>query len=283
MKVYVQMDFEGIAGLVQWDDYATDSPMNAARRTRMRHLLTAEVNAAVEGAFAAGATQVLIWDSHGPSNNCDNLYVEELHPEAEIIIGTKGLPGPCALLDASFHAGIHVGAHAMRGTEHAITPHNLTVINGQPYGEVGTFILVCGWFNVPMVFISGDKAGVAEATKLVPNVETVVTKEAFGPYSAKTRTPQKARQLIREGVERALKRRDEIVPVKLTAPFRFEDTATEGTDFMETYTRHIEARGHHYGVQDLEPELSRFNEKRARWRRFRSFIVPETEKRDAVR
>ena len=73
MKVYIQVDFEGIAGMIEWDDYITDTRAAHEKRTRLRRILTDEVNAAVLGARDAGADEILVWDSHGPSNNCNKF------------------------------------------------------------------------------------------------------------------------------------------------------------------------------------------------------------------
>jgi D-aminopeptidase len=64
MKVFVAVDMEGIAGLVQWDK---------AQGEPERRLMTEEVNAAVRGAFAARATEVLAGESHGNMRNLQPL------------------------------------------------------------------------------------------------------------------------------------------------------------------------------------------------------------------
>jgi len=276
VKVYIMVDFEGIAGMIEWDDYCTDSPCALDKRIRMRRILTGEVNAAVEGVLNAGATEIVVWDSHGPSNNCNNFLLEELRPEPWVIIGNKGLPSFYPTLDGSFDAGLYVGGHAMAGTVHATLPHTVTVVNGQQYGEVGMFAAMCGFYEVPMVFVSGDQATVEEVQQAVPNVEHVVTKIAFGPYAAKTRTPAKARELIREGAERALRRIVEIQPLTIGPPYTMgEGEAAKTRDSLAELVHERSTRsGKTIGNTDLDPERARHAERRVEWQKARSFLVP---------
>ena len=276
MKVYIMVDFEGIAGMIEWDNYYTDSPRALDKRIRMRRILTGEVNAAVEGVLKAAATEIVVWDSHGPSNNCNNFILEELRPEPWVIIGNKGLPSFYPTLDDSFDAGLYVGGHAMQGTEHATLPHTVTVLNGKRYGEVGMFAAMCGFYGMPMVFVSGDQATVEEVQQVVPRVEYAVTKVAFGPYAAKTRTPAKARELIREGTERALKRIPEIEPLKIDAPYVMgEGDAAKTSDSLAELIHERSTRsGKTIGNTDLDPERTRHSERRREWQKAESFLVP---------
>jgi D-amino peptidase len=279
MNVYIQADFEGIAGMIEWDDYVTDSPMNQEKRARLRRILTSEVNAAAEGSFAGGADKVLIWDSHGPSNNCNNIYFEDLNPEVEIIIGWKGLPSFYPLLDSTFSAGIYIGGHAMQGSVKAILPHTKTNLNGTDYGEVGMFGIMCGWFGFPLIFVSGDKATVDEIKQISPKLEYVVTKESFSPYAAKTLVPEKAREMIRVGTEKALKRIKEIEPIKIPSPFviKTETNQFAGKDLSLLFNSYVDPGNEIFGNQDVNPERARVLKKREIWDKEISFLVPPEE------
>jgi len=276
VKVYIMVDFEGIAGMVEWDNYWADTPCALDKRLRMRHILTGEVNAAVEGVVNAGATEIVVWDSHGPSNNCNNFILEELRPEPWVIIGNKGLPSFYPTLDDSFDAGLYVGGHAMAGTVHATLPHTVTLLNEKQYGEVGMFAAMCGFYGVPMVFVSGDQATVEEVQQAVPDVEHVVTKIAFGPYAAKTRTPAKAREMICEGTERALGRISEIAPLAIGPPYTMgEGDAAKTSDSLAELIHERSTRSSKtIGNTDLDPERTRHSEGRAEWQKTRSFLAP---------
>ena len=262
--------------MIEWDNYASEAPSNIEKRRRLRRILTGEVNAAIEGVLAAGATEVLVWDSHGPSNNCNNLYLEDLHPEAWVIIGWKGLPEFYPLLDETFAAGLYVGGHAMAGTPHATLPHTATEVNGKRLGEVGMFAAMCGWYDVPMVFLSGDKAAVEEVKEVVPGIHHVVTKEAFGPYSAKTRVPQKSSELIRHETERAVCSVAAIKPFKVAPPYRlsYGDHELKGDNLRKVHHEFLDQWGK-FGDQNVEPERARIGSKRKEWSEGDSFLVPE--------
>ncbi|MFC1479242.1 M55 family metallopeptidase [Planctomycetota bacterium] len=276
MKVYIQVDFEGIAGMIEWDDYITDTHSAHEKRSRLRHILTDEVNAAVLGAQDAGADEILVWDSHGPSNNCNNIYFEDLDPCADIIIGWKGIPSFYPLLDDSFDAGLYIGGHAMAGSEHAVLPHTKTVLNSIDYGEVGMFAAMCGWFDVPMVFVSGDRTTVEEVQNCVPDVEYVITKESFSPYAARIMAPKRVQKQIREGAEKALQKTDSIKPVQIGPPFTITTSKKEitGDDLFELFNLYVDPDGEIFGNQDVQPERDRIQNKRKKWKENDSFLAP---------
>lgn len=164
----------------------------------------------------------------------------------------------------------------MEGTPYATLPHSLAEVNGKRLGEVGMFAAMCGWYDVPMTFISGDKAVVSEVKELVPNVHYVVTKEAFGPYSAKTRVPKKSQMLIRQETERAIRNLTDIKPFKIAPPYRISrrDGEARGNNLREVY-HELLGKWINFGDQSLDPERTRFNEKRAEWSKRDSFLVPK--------
>jgi D-amino peptidase len=256
MKVYIMVDFEGIAGFLEWDEHADNTPMGQAKRHRLRTFLTNEVNAAATACFASGADEVLVWDSHGPRANCNHIYIEGLHPETQIIQGWKGLPSFYPQLDGSFDAGLYVGMHAMEDTPHAVTPHTKTILNGHALGEGGMFLAMCAYFQVPVVFVSGDAAAIDQVLAQVPQMESVKTKWAFGPYAARTRTPAKACELIAVGVAKALARRAEIPCWNLPKPYVFtrdDGSLLQGNDLFELYKRMLDDCK--WDDQSLEPQL----------------------------
>ena len=276
MKVYIPVDFEGIAGMIEWDDYITESLFNHEKRARLRKILTDEVNAAVLGARDGGADEILVWDSHGPSNNCNNIYFEDLDPCADIIIGWKGIPSFYPLLDSSFDAGFYIGGHAMAGSEHAVLPHTKTVLNGVDYGEVGMFAAMCGWFDVPAVFMSGDKTTVEEVQNCVPDIEYVITKESFSPYAARVKAPKRVQQEIREGAAKALQRIDSIKPVKTGPPFTIQiyEGEMKGDDLFELFNEYVDPEGEIFGNKDVQPERDRMQNRRKKWKESDSFLAP---------
>ncbi len=231
MRVLIMTDMEGVAGVLNAVDY-----LNAEGRLYAtgRALATQEVNAAVEGALAAGATDVLVVDGHGAGA----MEPELLHPAARLLAGQ---PKPRSFgCDPSFDAAFIVGQHAMSNTDggHLAHTNSWTVdewrLNGLAIGELGKEMLLFAADGVPTVLVTGDAACAAEAKALVPAVETVAVKEGIRrgsaaglPAAANQRFnqtaihlhPQRVREMIRAAAEGALRRRQEIPCLTMPGPY----------------------------------------------------------------
>lgn len=211
MRIYISIDMEGVAGVVHEDQTNPLDPRCASEYARFRRLMTEEANAAIQGALDAGATSVLVNDSHWTMRN---LLAEELHEAAQLVSGD---PKPLTMMEgiAEGHdAAVFIGYHARAGTGGAILDHTyadrvLDVrLNGRPVGEVGLNAALAGTYGVPVALVSGDAAVAAEARALLgEDIATVIVKEAVGRHAGKSLAPAVARRLIRENVAKALKRR----------------------------------------------------------------------------
>ncbi len=212
MKVYISCDAEGIAGIADWDQCLRDK----MDYKMGRELMTKEVNAAVEGALAAGAKQIIVNDSH---DGMINLLPEELHPEALLLQGRFKPWSMVEGLDDSFDAAVFIGYHSMAGTQGGMLSHTYSSIatevriNGRAVGEAELNAMMAGWFGVPLVFLSGDEAAAREIKSFIPNIVTVATKKGLGRRTGLTIHPGVARQQITRGVERALKNLKQIKPL----------------------------------------------------------------------
>jgi D-amino peptidase len=218
MKVYISVDMEGIACI-------TSTRLEGADDERGRKWMTAEANAAVEAAFACGATEVVVADAHG---NMRNLLPDELHEDALLV---RGSPRPLCMmegLDATFDAAFLIGYHAMSGTAHGMMAHtylgmvHAIRLNGITVGETGFNAAIAGHLGVPVALICGDDTLDAEVSALMPWAERVVVKWAISNWSARNLTPQAAQKRIREGARRALDRLAEMELLALETPIRFE-------------------------------------------------------------
>jgi D-amino peptidase len=224
MRVYISVDMEGIAGVVHEDQTNPLDPRCGPEYARFRRLMTAEANAAVQGALDAGATSVLVNDSHWEMRN---LLAEELNEAAQLI---SGGPKPLSMMEGvaeGHHAALFIGYHARAGTGNAILDHTyadriLDVrLNGRPVGEVGLNAALAGTYGVPVALVSGDSAVAAEARELLGDeIATVVVKEAAGRHAAKNLAPAVACRLIREGAAKTLKRRH--APFVVSTPVTLE-------------------------------------------------------------
>ncbi|MGH7537406.1 MAG: M55 family metallopeptidase [Gemmatimonadales bacterium] len=224
MRVYISVDMEGIAGVVHEDQTNPTDPRCAPEYARFRKLMTAEANAAVQGALDAGANRVLVNDSHWTMRN---LLAEELHESAQLV---SGGPKPLSMMEgvADGHdAAVFIGYHARAGTGHAILDHTYADriidvrLNDVPVGELGLNAALAGMYGVPVTLVSGDQALAAEARELLGEaVAAVIVKEAVSRHAARSLAPAVACRLIRESVSKTLKRRHS--PFVVTPPVTLE-------------------------------------------------------------
>lgn len=216
MNVLISVDMEGISGVVLWDHVTPDR----AEYARFRHLMTAETNAAVEGALAGGATRVVVNDSH---DRMTNLLIEELHPAAELITGSPKPFSMMAGIDSGVDRAFFVGYHAAAGTTAAVLSHTWSGaisqlwLNGHLVGETGLNAALAGAFNVPVTLVTGDRAVTEEARALLgAALETVAVKDGLSHTAARCLHPEEARGRIRRAAERAM--RASVAPFALTPP-----------------------------------------------------------------
>jgi D-amino peptidase len=224
MRVYISTDMEGVAGVVHEDQTNPIDPRYAAEYNRSRRLMTNETNAAIAGALDAGATRVLVNDSHWDMRN---LLAEELDPAAELLCGSPKRLSMVEGIDEGFDAAMFIGYHAMAGTRNAIIDHTYTNrvyqvrINGALVGELALNAAMAGDHGVPVVLVSGDQALAAEARDLLgEGLETVVVKEAVGRFAARNLSPSVACTRIRSAAAAALKRKH--TAFRFTPPIRLE-------------------------------------------------------------
>jgi len=199
VKVYIVTDLEGVAGVWNWDHHDGASPGDWDERARGRRLLTGELNAAVEGFVAGGATEVIVNDGHGRGYTLD---VESVHERAVVIHGHER-PQWLPKLDATCDATALVGGHAKYATPHGNLTHSMSgglryTVNGVEMGEIGMQAFAAGSLGVPFIFLSGDLHACREVEGFIPGVVTAPVKEGLSTLCAATLAPSAARKLIRE-------------------------------------------------------------------------------------
>ena len=217
MKILISTDIEGVAGVVHHQQVRAGNP----EYERARVLMTHEANAAIAGAFDAGATEVLVNDSHGDFRN---MPAELLDPRAQFVLGKPRYLGMMAGVDQGVDAVCMVGYHS-RAQGRGILAHTTNSFafsrirfNGQEVGEAAMYGALAGEYGVPVVMASGDDVFIAEHQPLFPEAVFVQTKRATGQTSGISLSPQAAREAIRAGVAGALARSTRPQPYALPVP-----------------------------------------------------------------
>ena len=222
LKIYISADMEGVVGAVTNEQLGPQGFEYA----RFREFMTNEVNAAIEGAFAAGATEIVISDSHG---NGQNLLIEKLPANVLVV---RAWPRPLMMMqgiDETFAGAIFIGYHTGTTNSQGVRAHTISSarladvkLKGVSVSEGGLNAAIAGHFNVPVIMISGDDAVVKETQALLGDVEGAVVKWASGFHSAKTLVPEASYVLIRDKARRAVGRIKDFKPYKLAAPIQVD-------------------------------------------------------------
>lgn len=248
MKFIVAVDCEGVACTVG----APGSKLaESSQWDWVRQQATREADAAVKGLFDAGATQVIVWDNHGRSLN---LHYDQIDRRADFLLGV-GVEHRWPGLDSSFAGVAMVGYHAMDNTREAVLAHTFSSneyqymkFNGVEVGEIEIDAAAAGALNVPLIFVSSDDKGTAEALRFMPWVETVATKRGLGWNAALSKHPARACEEIRAGLAKAAGRLAQAKCFRfdepLTVEYRFKRIesaqntarAKAGWEWVDAYT-----------------------------------------------
>jgi D-amino peptidase len=240
VRVHVISDMEGVAGIVKWQQVAGGEKLYEEGRV----LYTEEINAAVRGAKAAGATEIVVMDNHGAGEeySFNSLLPNLLEPDCEYVVQQEWTEYTKALSDGC-DAALLVGMHAMAGTADGVLSHTVSGqawqslrFNGTLVGETGINAALCGHWGVPVVLVTGDRAVCREARDLLgKGLSTVEVKEGLGRFSARMKTPARARELIEEGARKALSDLSAVAPydpgrpceieIEFTTPDRLQEYA----------------------------------------------------------
>lgn len=222
MKIYISADMEGVVGVVTNEQLGP----TGFEYQRFREFMTEEVNAAINGALAGGATQIVVSDSHG---NGQNLLIEKLNRDVLVV---RSWPRPLMMMqgiDSTFAGAIFIGYHSGTTNMGGVRAHTISSarladvrLNELSMSEAGINAAIAGHFNVPIIMVSGDDVVVKETTALLGDIEGAVVKWANGFHSATTITPEASYQLIREKAMKAVRRIKEFKPYKISYPVKLD-------------------------------------------------------------
>ena len=224
MKLFLSTDFEGVSGIVAWEQIIEGN----AEYEQGRLLLTNEVNAVITGALEGGAKEFVVNDSH---HYMRNLHPQELSGKATLITGKHKPMYMMEGLDSSFDGICFVGYHGSIGAEQAVLSHTYNPgaiwevrLNGAIVGESAINALVAAYYNVPIIFISGDKVTIDEAQTIAPDAEKIIVKESLGRFAAAHVHPSVACEMLQKGASRAVRNLQEMRSPVFTKPVSLEVT-----------------------------------------------------------
>ncbi|MEP7242110.1 MAG: M55 family metallopeptidase [Gammaproteobacteria bacterium] len=224
LKVYISVDMEGVAGVVTADQ------LNPAgfEYERFRRFMTDEAMAAVRAAKDAGATEVVVSDSHG---NGESLLVEQFPKDVRVVRSFPRHGAMMAGLDSTFAAAVLIGNHASTTNTTGVRAHTVSsahfarlALNDRPVTEAEFNAAYAGDLNVPVIFVSGDDAAVREIQERLGPIDSVATKTSLGFHSAETLIPAEACDRIYKGVLAAMAHREQRAPFKIAHPIRLDLT-----------------------------------------------------------
>ena len=267
MKVFIVSDMEGVSGITKWQQTSGGHAMYEEGR----RLYTGEINAAVRGAKAAGATEIVVMDCHGAGEGWtfNSLIPDELDPACEFVVQNEWTEYT-TFLETGVDAALFVGMHAMAGTRDGVLAHTVSGsswwrlrFNGVEVGETGINAALCGTWGCPVLLVTGDDASCREGSALLgAGLTTVAVKKGLGRFSARQYPATKARELIEAGAQRALG------DLKAVAPYEPGSPCEITVDFNTS--DHVEQYRFRPGVEITEPRqiVSRADDWWTAWKQF---------------
>jgi D-amino peptidase len=240
LKILIVNDIEGISGI----DDVRQIHYGSKEFEEGRIQVTEDVNAAIRGLRAGGATEIRVVDAHGSGGPNKNIIPEKL--EKDVVLFQRG-PVYKRLKEAadkSFDAAVFIGFHAMADTKDGFLRHTITIeprisINGKPVGETAIDAYALAEYGIPVIMVTGDQALVREASKFLPGVEAAQVKTSLDCKTTNCMPPSEARRLILTTAKRALSRVNEFMPAQIATPIDVDVSfpRKEQTDLCETIPR----------------------------------------------
>ena len=233
MRIVISADIEGASGVVSgretgYPRKVGGDPQSAAEYRAACRWLTEDINAAIEGARAAGACEFVVHDSHGM--DYANVLLDELDPSVDVV---KGMPlvffDPGDLEKGHYDAAFLIGMHARAG-QPGVQSHVLdwprfweVRINGLPVSESTLSIALASYYHLPTILVTGDDLICGEASRWTNGaIETAVVKYSFSRYAARCVGMKNARDLIQSAASRAVKHKRKIPPAAFSTPITLE-------------------------------------------------------------
>ncbi|WJV54024.1 M55 family metallopeptidase [Prodigiosinella aquatilis] len=227
MRVFISADIEGIAGVMRPEQCSPGNP----EYQLARGLMEQEVNAAIDGAFAGGATEVVVADSHGAMTN---LRAENIDTRARLVQGKpRGLSMVEGLQQQPFDGLMFIGYHSAAG-EFGVLAHTINgrafyrvKINGEVMGESDIYAAAGAELNTPLWLVSGDDTLQHWISHYYPAADYVCVKRAISQTAAESISPEAARQAIRIAATQAVQKAHREKTSRIQAPYQLEMTVAK--------------------------------------------------------
>ncbi|QOY88098.1 M55 family metallopeptidase [Paludibaculum fermentans] len=240
-------DAEGVAGICRQEQTEPTNP-------ELQKLLAGEINAAIRGFNRAGGADVVVWDGHDGSRTLSALQIEG----GRLVIGALG---PRMLLERKFSAIAFIGQHARANRERAVMAHSYSsqgiqklLMNGKEVGEIETRSALAGWYNTPVILLTGDQAATEDLHAIVPQAVTVAVKEGVGYYACISDNATTANMRIEAGAYEALRKLSQIPPYRIEGPVEIiQEATTRSTPSPDAVLLP--------GVEHIGPRTTRFRGK----------------------
>lgn len=210
-KVYIATDMEGCSGITGSEQIASDEG---------KRLMAGDMNACIEGCFAAGAKEVVVRDIHAGGTNVDPKVIDK---RAKLVQGStpgtrfKDVEGSDAIILLGYHAKALTPGGTLAHSYSSASIQGMW-LNGREVGEIGVDAAIAAEHKMPIVMVAGDDKTCAEAKAWIPGVVTCQTKKGTGPQSADPLPLEESRRLITEKTKEAVSKRTEIRPIKIEYP-----------------------------------------------------------------
>jgi D-amino peptidase len=275
MRIFIISDMEGVAGITNWQQVTGGESLYEEGRK----LYTEEINAAIRGARAGGASEVVVMDCHGAGRgwSFNSLIPDMLDPDCEFVVQHEWTEYT-GYLEEGCDAALFIGMHAMAGTADGGMNHTVSGtawrnlrFNGRAVGETGINAALCGTWACPVLLVTGDEAACREGRELLGDgLTTVAVKRSLGRFSARHKTPAAARRMIEQGARDALRHPSAVAPYDPGRPCEIE-VELSGSDHSEQYRHRPEIE-----IRDSRTIVSRGDDWWSAWRRFYfSHVWPE--------
>ncbi len=236
---------EGISGIDHWHQILQGfEEFEEFGRVQV----TEDVNAAIRGLRAAGATHIRVADSHGSGGASKNIIPEQLEMGVELFQEHSIPKRMTEAVDKSVDAAVLVGFHAMAGTKDGLFRHTITLgpsvrVNGRPVGETALDAYILAEYGIPVIMATGDQALVREASSFLPGIETAQVKTSLDARTTECLPLSEARCLIEEAARRALSRLADFKPVQISKPIKVDVShpTEEQADLCDTIPGSVRA------------------------------------------